>query len=93
MLLQMPDGRSASGLVRADTFEDAAPVVQRVRQHVDLGVGPVHELSVHPDLVDLCDGHSGLLLSVQRDPLGEGTRIPTAARTVAGQDGRGPARS
>jgi len=34
-----------------------------VGQHVDLGVLPIHELAVHPDLLDLGDRHLGALLS------------------------------
>ena len=37
-------------VVGAHALEGAAAVVQRVGQHVDLGVAPVHQLAVHPDL-------------------------------------------
>ncbi len=37
-------------VVGAHALEGAAAVVQRVRQDVDLGVAPVDELAVHPDL-------------------------------------------
>ena len=39
------------GLVAADAFEDAGPVVEAVRADVDLRVVPVHQLAVHPDLL------------------------------------------
>ena len=61
MLVQVPDRRPARGLVRPDALEDAAAVVQRVGEHVDLGVVPVHQLAVHPDLVDGRDRHRCLL--------------------------------
>src|SRR5205085_6436664 len=50
----------------ADALEHAAPVVQRVGEDVDLGVVPVDELAVHPDLVDLLQGHRGLFLPQTR---------------------------
>ena len=57
VLVQVPDGGAAYGLVSPDAFEDAAAVVQRVAEHVDLRVAPVHQLAVHPDLLDLGDRH------------------------------------
>lgn len=51
MLGQAEDRRAAVGrLVGAHALEGAAAVVQRVAQHVDLGVAPVHEFAIHPDL-------------------------------------------
>ncbi len=50
VLGQAEDRRAVGGLVGAHALESAAAVVQRVAQHVDLGVAPVHELAVHPDL-------------------------------------------
>ena len=50
MLLQTEDRRATRGVVGAHTFERAAAVVQGVGQHVDLGIAPVHQLAVHPDL-------------------------------------------
>ena len=43
-------GRAFRRLVAARAFEDAAAVVDDVRGDVDLGVLPVHQLAVHPDL-------------------------------------------
>ena len=57
MLLEAEDGRALGRLVAADALEDAGAVVQRVGEDVDLGLGPGHELAVHPDLVDLGDRH------------------------------------
>jgi hypothetical protein len=37
-------------LVGAYAFENAHAVMQRVGKHVDLGVAPVDELAIHPDL-------------------------------------------
>ena len=37
------------GLVRAHALEHRQPVVQRVREHVGVGVAPGHELAVVPD--------------------------------------------
>jgi hypothetical protein len=45
------DGGAARGLVAADALEDAGAVVEPVRSDVDPGIGPVHELAVHPDLL------------------------------------------
>ena len=51
-------GDAALGLVGADALEDPGAVVQRVREHVDLGVGPGDQRAVHPDRVHLGDrGH------------------------------------
>ena len=51
MFLQAENRRAAvRRLVGADAFEDAHAVVQRVGQHVDLGVAPIDELAIHPDL-------------------------------------------
>ena len=43
-------------LVRANTLEDTGAIVQAVRADVDLGVGPVDELAVHPDLLEFLHG-------------------------------------
>src|SRR3990170_7058216 len=63
VLVKVPDGRTLRRLVGTDALEDAGAVVERMAEHVDLGVAPVHELTVHPDLVDLGDRHVGSLLS------------------------------
>ena len=68
--VEVPHGRATRGGVGTDAFEDAGAVVQAVAQHMDLGVAPVHELAVHPDLVDLGDRHD-VLLSIGR-PAGPG---------------------
>ena len=54
---QPEDPRALRGLVRADALEDAAAVVQRVREDMDGGVSPVDQLSVHPDLLGGLDRH------------------------------------
>ena len=48
-------GLAVRALVRADALERAEAVVQRVREDVDLGVVPVDELAVDPDLLHLVD--------------------------------------
>jgi len=59
VLAQAEHVRVAVGpLVGADAFEGGQSVVQRVGEDVDLGVVPVDELSVEPDLLDLVD-HEG----------------------------------
>ena len=50
MLLEPEDGRAVGGVVGAHALEGAAAVVQGVGQHMDLGVAPVDQLAVHPDL-------------------------------------------
>ena len=65
VLLEAEDGRRAVGpLVRADALERAEAVVQRVREHVDLGLVPVDELAVEPDLLFLLD-HGDLSRGVE----------------------------
>src|SRR4029079_2601884 len=59
VLVHVPHGGTAGGLVRPDALEYTGAVVQGVGEHVDLGIGPVHELTVHPDLLDLRDRHRG----------------------------------
>ena len=63
---QPEDGRAVVGLVAADALEDARAVVEPVRADVDLRVGPVDELAVHPDLLGLLHG-SNPRLRVLRD--------------------------
>ena len=48
--LQAEDRRAVDGVVGAHALERAAAVVQRVRQHVDLGVAPFDQRAIHPDL-------------------------------------------
>ena len=55
VLGEAEDGRAVRGLVAADPLEDPEPVVQRVGEHVDGRVLPVHELAVHPDLRGLLE--------------------------------------
>ena len=52
MLGQPEDGTAFRRLVRADSLEHAGAVVEAVRPDVDLRVGPVHELAVHPNLFE-----------------------------------------
>src|SRR3954462_2585099 len=51
VLAQAEDGGPTFGLVTADAFEDARPVVQDVRHDVDPRVVPFDELAVVPDLL------------------------------------------
>ena len=53
VVAQAEDRRPALGRVAADALEDAGAVVEAVARDVDLGVRPVHELAVHPDLLGL----------------------------------------
>ena len=53
MLLPAEDRRPLGGVVTAHALEDARPVVQRVREHVNLCLVPVDELAVHPDPLDV----------------------------------------
>ena len=46
-------GLPVRALVGADALERAEAVVQRVGEDVDLGVVPVDELAVQPDLLNL----------------------------------------
>ena len=58
VVFQAEDGRPLLGLVGPHALECAAAVVQRVGQHVDLGIAPVHQLAIHPDLA-VTVGHRG----------------------------------
>src|SRR6185295_9157172 len=53
VIVQPEAGGALRGLVAADAFEHTRSVVQAVDADVDLGVGPVDELAVHPDLLGL----------------------------------------
>ena len=50
VLRQAEDGRAAHRVVGAHALEGAAAIVQRVREHMDLGVAPLDHLAVEPDL-------------------------------------------
>jgi hypothetical protein len=58
VLFEAEDGRAAHRVVGAHALKSAAAVVQRVGQHMDLGVAPVDHLAVHPDLA-VAVGHRG----------------------------------
>ncbi|MCY1547716.1 hypothetical protein D9M68_837860 [compost metagenome] len=58
VFFQAEDRRAARRVVGTNAFEGAAAVVQRVGQHMDLGVAPVDHLAVHPDLA-VAVGHRG----------------------------------
>ncbi len=49
MLFKTEDGAARVGLVGTNAFEDAHAVMQGMSEHVDLGVAPGHELTIHPD--------------------------------------------
>jgi hypothetical protein len=50
------DGRALGRLVGANSLEDTRAVVEPMGADVDLGVGPVNELAVHPDFFGLTHG-------------------------------------
>ena len=53
VILEAEDRRALLGLVAADALEDTGSVVEPVGADVNLRVGPVDEVAVHPDLVGL----------------------------------------
>ena len=55
---QAEDRRPLGGVVGANAFEDARPVVEGVREDVDVGVLPRHEASVAPDLLGRLHGRT-----------------------------------
>ena len=58
-------------------LEDRAGIVQRVRQHVDLGLAPRHEGAVHPDHpvpVVVCASHGSFPTCFQMLRCGRGSR-------------------
>jgi hypothetical protein len=64
VLLQPKDRGTLGRVVGPHALEGAAAVVQGVRQHVDLGVAPVDERAVHPDLA-VAVGHRHGVLQLQ----------------------------
>ena len=85
MVGEAEDGRAGLGLVAADAFEDPGAVVEAVRADVDLGVGPVDELAVHPDLFGLLH-RPNPRLRVVRDGV-DGARARQADE-IGGRDGK-----
>jgi len=70
VLTQTENRGALVGLVGAHAFESAAAIVQRVGQHVDLGVAPLHHLAVHPDLaVAIVHRHGGESFSKVSPPV------------------------
>ena len=51
VVVETEDRRAPVRVVGADALEHRGAVVQAVREHVYLGVGPVDERAVHPDLL------------------------------------------
>ena len=47
--VQTEDGGAIRGLVGTDTFEYAHAVVQRVREHVNIGFTPGNHFTIKPD--------------------------------------------
>src|SRR5713226_5108041 len=50
VLVEAKDGRALRAFVAPDAFESGQAIVEAVREDVDLGVFPGHELPVQPDL-------------------------------------------
>jgi hypothetical protein len=68
VLAQSKDRRGPVGtFVGANAFERAETVVDRVSEDVHLGVVPIDQLPVHPDLFDLVD-HASILQTAQGLP-------------------------
>src|SRR5690606_13359095 len=65
--------------VRPDALEHRGPVVQRVREHMDLGVRPVHQLTVHPDLLGYL--HASTPLPLVSGPVADLSRLLIAWST------------
>jgi len=60
VLRQAEDGRTAFRVVAADAFEETRSVVDRVRENVNLRVGEIHQLPVHPDFFHFLEWHRNL---------------------------------
>ena len=84
VLRETEHGDAALRLVGADALEDPRAVVQRVREHVDLGVGPGDQLAVHPDRVHLGDRGHRLPPQVLVTPAARAARIASVI-SVGGQ--------
>ncbi len=75
MVVEPEDRGAARRVVAALAFEDAGAVVQRMREHVNLRVREVHQLPVHPDLLDGFEAHRGLRESILSESVEDsGTR-------------------
>ena len=60
MVVEPEDRRSAGRVVATFTLEDAGAVVKGVREDGDLRVREIHQLPVHPDLLDVLEAHGAL---------------------------------
>src|SRR6185436_4864592 len=68
VLGQAKDGRSGvTAFVAPDTLEDAEAVVQGMRQHMNLGGVPGHQLAVEPDLFRLFQESSPAKIATRWD--------------------------
>jgi hypothetical protein len=48
VLLKPEDRRSSGGLIAAYPLEDSQAVMKGMGEYVNLGLGPVYKLSIHP---------------------------------------------
>ena len=82
VLAEPEDGRPLRRVVAANALEDARAVVEAVHADVNLRVGPVDELAVHPDLLGLL--HRALLFSAA----GSYEFYPRATRSTVARPGQ-----
>ena len=75
-------------VVAADPFEDASAVVKSVHADVDLRVGPVDELAVHPDLLGLLHRRAPLSGRLEVRILASGPEVERARPGQACELGR-----
>ncbi len=74
-------GAAVLGRVAADALEDAQPVVERVREDVDVGVRPGDEVAIEPYGLSGYGGHdSGSGSAAPRTPLPLALHCPSRAR-------------
>src|SRR5215510_1961428 len=59
MFLQTENGWAVCRVIAPNALKDTQPVVQRMTEHMDLGLVPIYKLSIHPNL--LCGLHGALL--------------------------------
>jgi hypothetical protein len=58
MILKSEDCRTAFGFVATNSLKPAGSIVHGMRQHVNFGIVPVHQRSIHPDFIDFFDRHN-----------------------------------
>src|SRR5262249_37768496 len=51
MFLEAENGWSVRRIIAPNALKDTEPIVQRMTEHMDLGLVPIYKLSIHPNLL------------------------------------------